>query len=178
MAIDLKPTPIVGVGAVTEPKAHAFLEHIIVYTSERELNGLFSELGVELRLSDTSDNISDPDTSILFDLIVDATDTVNQYVLTRHIGKELELSRNRWVRRRATIILADLLSQRRGNPEQFATMYERAIKDLESVERGSIQIPRLGQDAIDYANYVVDYRVRSDRQSAIIEPQEAFDLWF
>lgn len=103
-----------------------------VYTSEAEMQRLLSLEGVELRLDDLDDT-DDEQTEYLTEVIADATDVINAYLLQTYSASTMET--NRWIRSRATWIGCYFLSQRRGNPppEIFETRYSQ-ITDVESGE--------------------------------------------
>lgn len=123
------------------------------YTSEQEIAYVFSQLGVTLRVKDPLDEISDPLDPLIY-AIEDATDTINQYCLLRYTAEEL--AANRWVRKRATILACQSLSGRRGNPQQFAPQAERVLDELERVQSGNLDVPRLPKQIPSHTNLLID----------------------
>jgi hypothetical protein len=110
------------------------------YTSEDEIKRLASVSGVNLR---TSDLVGSNTTDYWTELVADATDIVNQYVLGLY--EEIDLADNRWVRTRASWIGLTQLCRRRGNPvpDSVLQRYEEIIEELLQVRDGFMQIPRL-----------------------------------
>ncbi len=128
-----------------------------VYSSQELMERLYSTVAVLLRLDDNDDGTID--TGLLQDVIDTATDKINQYLLPLYEAAAAEL--NLWVRRRATIIACWYLSQRRGNPAQFQSMYEEVIEELKAVNAMKLFIPRLPLSsnlAPGVSNYRVDDR--------------------
>lgn len=106
------------------------------------------------------------DNQMWVELIEEATDFVNQYAIWRYDAEDMVNSR--WVRSRATDILAYLLSQRRANPA-LAT-YETRFRDIEAelqrVEKGMLKIPRLpisGDLTPAMSNIKIDDRFRTKK---------------
>jgi hypothetical protein len=111
-----------------------------VYTSEDEISRLISAAGTNLRVGDLTSTML---TDYWTELIAEATDAVNQYVLWTY--EAADLADNRWVRARATWIGLVLLCRRRGNavPESIMQRYDEIIEELQMVLAGRLQIPRL-----------------------------------
>lgn len=133
---------------------------LYTYTSQDEIDSIFSELGVRLR---TEDKYSNKGPSLYMEDIIDeATDFVNQYCEWRYYPEDMAL--NRWVRRRASWIAAYMLSQRRGNPKQFTARFKQIIEELQMINEAKLQIPRLPLRAYfkpEVSNLVVEDRSRS-----------------
>lgn len=141
----------------TSPAGVETLE--FTYTSQPEIDSIFSELGVNLRLEDKYSNKGPA--LYLEDVIDEATDTINQYCEWRYYPEDM--AKNRWVRRRASWLAAYMLAQRRGNPKQFSTRHKQIIAELENINDAKLQIPRLPLRVYfvpEYANLVVDDRSR------------------
>lgn len=110
-----------------------------VYTTEAEIQRIWSPQGVLLRTDADEDGVSDD--GVITDAVYDATDTVNLYCETWYSPNDM--AENQWVRRNATWIAAHLISLLRGDPGYYHARYERCIEFLERVNEGKLQIPRL-----------------------------------
>lgn len=131
-----------------------------LYTSQAEMESLFGFLGVQLRLDDDDDEIvATPETEYLTDVMVEATDIINQHI--GWIYDDVELSESRWVRRRASWIACHLISKRRGNAKQFQEQFDQCMEDFREVELHRRWIPRK-KPKYDFApamsNLRIDYR--------------------
>ena len=127
-----------------------------VYTSQDEIDRLFSTVGVSLR---TDDLESIDLTAYWTELTEEVTETINQYAEMYYAPADLVTSR--WVRSRATWLGAHYLSMRRGNPALFLARYEDIITDLENVALGNVIIPSLPTRADmtpTMSNLIVDER--------------------
>ena len=94
-----------------------------VYTSQEEIERIYSEDGVYQQLADLIDN------EFLIELIERATSKVNQYLGGLYTYENLASSV--WIREKATYIACHFLSIRRGNPTLFQYQYEEALADLQ-----------------------------------------------
>jgi len=101
-------------------------------TSREEIERLYSTVGVTLRHEDG-------DSLIIDEIVLWASETVASYTLKHYNTSDLVASP--WARRRATILAAYYLSQRRGNPPQFLPEAKRVLEDLELVRSDKIIIP-------------------------------------
>ncbi len=110
-----------------------------LYTSQTEIERLMSIKSAELYVDDIGLGIAD-DPLIWTDVIEAATDTVNIYAQKYYT--ESVLANSAWVHRVATWIGAHYLTQRRGNPGAYETLYDEAIELLERIKSGDLQIPR------------------------------------
>ena len=110
------------------------------YTSQDEVERLFSTIGVSLRVADLGGTNR---TTYWTEVTEEATDIVNQYVLLYYDADDL--ANSRWVRYHATWIALVLLCRRRGNqvPQGIMDRYNEIIADLEMVRDGKMQIPRV-----------------------------------
>lgn len=125
-----------------------------LYTTNAEIERLYSVLGVQDRADDDYDGSAEDD--VMDDLCAWATDTVNLYVSERYDPQYL--ANNLWVRQAATVIAAWMLSQRRANPAQFTDWYDKIIELLEKIAAGTLDIPRMPARADSLpamSNYVI-----------------------
>ncbi|HUT88744.1 MAG TPA: phage protein Gp36 family protein [Thermoguttaceae bacterium] len=127
------------------------------YTSQAEIERIWSSAAALLRTDDNQDG--QPEAGVWDDIVAEATDAVN--FCCEKWYEPADMANNLWIRGAATRIGAYLLSQRRGDPGQYTSQYERVIADLEQVESGKKQVPRLAQRA-DFtpamSNLRVDHR--------------------
>lgn len=153
------------------------------YTSQAEMNRLFSVEGVDLR---TDHGVRE---AIVQDAIDNATDTINSYLLQQYTAADMADSL--WIRRRATLIACYFLSQERGNPEQFSARYERITNpdDGELVraaeQRNGFRVPRLtpsAQSIPTVTNYKVSdlyqtnkVRVKPENSTGTVYPNQHTD---
>jgi phage gp36-like protein len=134
-----------------------------LYTSQDEIERLMSVKSAELYVDDIGIGMAD-DPEIWTDVIDQATDTVNMYAQYYYEESVLELSS--WVRRTATWIAAHYLTQRRGNPGAYSSLYEQAIEYLERIKKGELQIPRAVLRSVmvpAMSNYTIDDRFRVNK---------------
>ena len=131
-------------------------------TSSAELERLFSQVGVELRTLDG-------DQTTIVDEIVDwVTETIASFTLHHYDTENLEASP--WARRRATILAAYYLSQRKGNPAQFVAEAKRVMEELELVRTNKILIPNVPVRAADVptiSSFRVDDRYLINKQRIV-----------
>lgn len=106
------------------------------YTSQAEIESLYSSEGVSLRIDDLTGSAL---TNFWTEWIADATTIIRSYCEGTYSDEDLSISH--WVRRRATWIAAYLMSQRRANPAQFQPRYEEIMEELERVRTGELTIP-------------------------------------
>jgi phage gp36-like protein len=112
------------------------------YTDRAAVERLLSAAGVRRRLDDGGDGQADAaESAALDDAIADATETVNYYLFSKYLPARLAASP--WVWRRATVLAAYALAQRRGNPapEPLAERAERAVEELEALADGPRVLP-------------------------------------
>jgi len=159
------------------------------YTSQTEIERLWSVTGALYRADDDSDGAAE--TNVWDDIVDEATDVVNLYILRWY--DEEYATNNKWVRRVASIIGAYLLSTRRGNPPQFESQYERVMAQLEQVGSGTFRIPRLPMRddfTPSMRNYRVDHRFRVPKIRTVqqistggvysgehVEPDYVYEWW-
>ena len=96
------------------------------FTSQEEIERIYSTLAVNLRVDDLSTNNK---TNLFNELVNLATSAVASYTLRYY--NNANLINAAWVRRRATIIAAYYLSMRRANGTQFGMEYQRVMEELE-----------------------------------------------
>ena len=129
-----------------------------LYTSRAEMEEIFSRLGIDSRIDDDqseavdspydfSRNVIQPNEETYLDaIILSATELFNQYLLSYYDAQLLVDSR--WIRSRCTWVACFLLSQRRGNPEQFTEQYNEILATIRQIAlgpgiNGNPQIPRI-----------------------------------
>lgn len=150
-------SPPTGLGAA--PVTSALGSYL---TSQGELERLYSQVGVELRTLDGND------TDILDEIIAWASETVASYTL--HHYDTTELLTSPWARRRATVLAAYYLSQRRGNPAQFVAEAKRVMEDLELVRTNKVLIPDARVRAADVpaiSSFRIDDRYWINKQRVV-----------
>jgi phage gp36-like protein len=138
------------------------------YTTQAEMDRLFSQLAREERVDDFGQGASN--TNVIDDMIEDATSTIDAYVLRFYDADVLVNAR--WVRRRATVFACHYLSQRRGNPALFTQWIDRIMKELEMIAQGKLIIPDVasrGDGIPSVTNYLMDARfgTKKDRVDLI-----------
>jgi len=143
-----------------------------LYTTEAEIDSIFSEDGVTFRFDDDGDDAISAgiEADSLADVIAEATDEVNFYTQTRYAAADL--ANNLWVRRAASYIAANLASARRGNPEQYADKVSRLRDRLQLVLDKKMHIPRMPiayDDTPGMSNLVVDDRFPKSKLRVEIE---------
>lgn len=106
------------------------------YSSQAEVYRLLGEYAVELMFDDYS---GDDKGYMWDDLLEDVDETIKMYVM-QHYDPDTLYSVD-WVRRRATVLAANIISQRRGNAELYHSRKERVYEELESVRNGHHRIP-------------------------------------
>ena len=130
------------------------------YTSQAEIERLLSTAGALARVDDDLDGSAE--SGVWEDVVDEATDEINFHC--EHLYEPSDMANNLWVRRRATLIGAYLLSQRRGDSGLYHERYQKLIEVLELVRDGKRQIPRLPTKD-DYtpamSNLRVDHRFGS-----------------
>jgi hypothetical protein len=117
-----------------------------LYTSREEVESIFGQTAVSLRLDDDeTGGVSEVEDDLFDDVIDEATDEINIYCHRYYAADQLYQSA--WVRRRCSWIAAALLSERRGNPGQFASRIATIYAMLERIRNGTYYIPRLPYSA-------------------------------
>lgn len=111
-----------------------------VYTSQDEIERLFSVVGVSLRVTDLGGQNRN---TYWTEVCSEATDIINQYCNVFYDADDL--ANSRWVRSRATWIALVLLCRRKGNspPAGIMNRYNEIMEELNKVLLGIFQIPRV-----------------------------------
>ena len=115
-------------------------------SSREEVESILSADGINLRIDDDLDGVTDGtsgsanDTEKLIDALVEASDEGYEN-LWRYTPENLCTSR--WVRRRCSYIAAYILSIRKGNPSLYEDKYHQYLKEFRMVRKGLKHIPRL-----------------------------------
>ncbi len=115
-------------------------------TSLAEMRRLYGRDAVQMRASDIpspTGPLTSDEVAAIQDCIDEASDECFARIGMWHDISDEATSNNLWLRRRATSIACYLLSMRRANPGQFTEKYERALADMDRVQRGELVIPRL-----------------------------------
>lgn len=106
------------------------------YTSQAEVYRLLGEYAVELMF----DDYSGEDKGYMWnDILTDVDETIKMYVM-QHYDPETLYTVD-WIRRKATILAANVISQRRGNAELYHSRKESVYEELQSVRNGHHRIP-------------------------------------
>lgn len=106
------------------------------YTSQSEVYRLAGEYMVELMMEDF---LSEDKGYIWSQFLQSADDTIAMYV-GQHYDPDT-LYENRWIRWRATKLVASSLSTRRGNHPLWPTETERVYEELNMIRDGRFHIP-------------------------------------
>lgn len=106
------------------------------YTSQAEVYRVLGKYAVALM----NEDFSYEDKGYLWnDFLLDADETIMMYV-NQHYDPDT-LYENNWIRRRATILVCNLLSQRRGANELYRARTERIYDELNSIRDSRFNIP-------------------------------------
>lgn len=141
-----------------------------LYTSRAEMASIFTTLALDTRVDDDrSETVSASEETLLEECIEEATDIFNAYLLPFYTDTNLALSR--WVRRRCSYVACYLLSQRRGNPAQFADRYAAILEEIQRIAKGpgingNPHIPRIPvrqDNRPSLSNLKIDNRYRRSK---------------
>lgn len=136
-----------------------------LYTSGTEIEQIYGRLAVDQRVNDNqAGTITQAEEEALNRIIVEATETINEYVLQFYAPADLY--RSHWVRRRASYLACHLLSIRQAESPQYQANYEQIIAELEAVADLKRRIPGIVCDAGHLpvlSNLVVDSRYDSTK---------------
>jgi hypothetical protein len=144
-------------------------------TSQAEMERLFGADAIMYRVDDNEDGTiaGTTESSILDDVMLEATDDVFMYLESRYATADLE--NNRYARRAATTLAVHYLSQRCGNPEQYVSSYNRIVERLKGINVGTFNLSRM-KTAHDekpvMSNLVVDDRYRRRKIREQIDTSE------
>ena len=131
-----------------------------LYTTREEIESIWSELGVDLRLDDSDDGmLSTVEESYLERAMEEATDEINGYLAGTYLPTVLVGSRR--VRRMASYLAAHALAIRRGNPGAFCDRRDEIMATLEQIRAGRLilpNVPKSGEFMPAVINYTVDRR--------------------
>ena len=137
---------VIGTPIGTAPVTPPGIAVPYYYTSQGEIERLFSQQGAASNVDDYMSDETPPSSDVVFqaavwdDVCCAATDEANLYLINFH--EPADLYGSRWVRTRTTWIACYYLSMRRGNPGYFKTLYEHAIDDFGKINE-SRPVPRL-----------------------------------
>lgn len=102
-------------------------------TTRKEMENLFSIMGIDLRLDEM------PNCKAVLDFfILDASSQVGLYIGQRYTLTDL--STNDFVRSITTWIACYRLSARKGNPTLFAGRYQEILEQLEQIKNGELPL--------------------------------------
>lgn len=104
------------------------------YSSQAEVLRVMGTMAEALLLEDATSK-----SAVWTDLLQDATDTIKMYVMQHYDPSTLNT--NKWIRRRATILVAQLLSTRRANPPLYTTRVDRVYEELDMIRDNRMRIP-------------------------------------
>ena len=104
------------------------------YTSQAEVLRIMGTMAEQLLLEDSTSR-----DLIWHNLLQDADDTIKMYVM-QHYDPETLYS-NGWIRRRATMLVANLLSNRRGSPPIYTSRVDRIYEELDLIRDNRMRIP-------------------------------------
>lgn len=126
------------------------------YSSQAEVYRLLGKTAADLIVSD---HTSEDKAYLWNDLLQDVDETISMYVL--HHYDPAQLYTNQWIRRRATLLACNLLSQRRGANELYRARTERIYEELNSIRDNRFiipgAIPRSWQGPV-VRNYIIQNR--------------------
>ncbi len=128
------------------------------YTSQTEVERLFSSLAVELRRDDFEDTDPEYD-NVLEEVLLQAHYEVKSII--NRVYSDANALLHPWIRKRATYIAAYFLSIRRGNDSQYFNEYFQALEDLEALVKGELFIDDLAANInslVTYCNISSDNR--------------------
>ncbi len=119
----------------------------LLLSSRPEVESIFSIDGIDLRIDDDDDGVTDGtggtanDTQLLIDALIEGSDDAYQKLLGNYEDVVLETST--WVRRRVSYIVCNIISIRKGNPAQYCEQAEKYMKAFVDIQHGREFIPRL-----------------------------------
>ncbi len=163
----------------------------LLLSSREEVESIFSTDGINLRIDDQDDGVTDGtggtnnDEAYLIDALIEASDEGYQRLLVKY--DDDVLAESLWVRRRVSYVACHLLSMRKGNPAQYVDMYDRYLASFDKVANGGF-VPRAkprGNFQPTMSNIVVDnwhtiqkVRVQVDSSEGPNDPKQFVDTVF
>ena len=133
------------------------LPNTTYYTSQAEVYRLLGIIASEL----LEDDLAAGDRNAIWDEILQQTTSTLDFYLHQYYTQAALISSD-WVRRKATILAANILSSRRGNPQHYRDDVDRAYNELDEVRSGRQTLPRVAE--IGYMGPVVrNYELESFR---------------
>jgi len=139
------------------PKFCVSIPSLDHYTSQAEVYRMLGNYAVDLMMDDTAGR----DNETWDDMLEDADETIKMYV-NQHYDPAI-LNTSTWVRRRATVLVSNIVSQRRGNPGLFNSRTDRVYEELNEIRRGRFHIPGIptrGYLGPVVRNYIMQNRFR------------------
>lgn len=106
------------------------------YSSSAEVYRVSGEYAIELMMEDY---LSEDKGYIWEQFLQSADDTIAMYVGQHY--DPTTLYSNKWIRARATWLVSNLLSQRRGNHQLFVSQIQRVYEELNMIRDGRFHIP-------------------------------------
>lgn len=112
---------------------------VVPYATRTELEHIWSEFGVDVRLDDDDDGVAQ--SGLVAAVLEEATVKVNYHLLARYSVATLAASA--WVKWAAANIAACLLARRRGNPipEAMQADCDEYLDALKEIKAGSTDLP-------------------------------------
>lgn len=151
----------------------------LLLSSREECESIFSIDGVDLRIDDDDDGVTDGtgdtanDTELLIDALIEGSDDAYQKLLSRYDADVLATST--WVRRRVSYLVCNIISIRKGNPAQYCAQAEKYMEMFQKVKLGLEFIPRLAPRA-DFAptmsNIAVDHWHSVQKLRVLVDASE------
>jgi hypothetical protein len=104
------------------------------YTSQAEVLRTMGTMAEQLLMEDVTTK------SLMWeDLLEEADDTIKMYVMQHY--NPATLYSNKWIRRRATILVAHIMSARRANPPVYTSRVDRVYDELNMIRDNRFRIP-------------------------------------
>jgi hypothetical protein len=126
------------------------------FTSQAEVLRIIGSFAGDLLTEDAG-----PVDTLWAEVIEDADETIAMYI--QHYYDPATHKTNGWLRRRATVLAANIISQRRGNNPLYVSRADRVYEQLSMIESGNTHIP----DSIPRARFapvVRNYTIQNRMQ--------------
>lgn len=136
MVYDSQTYYVSGTTSIATQNVTVSLPSTAYYTSQAEVLRVMGDFAESLLMDDAKSK-----NSVWKDVLEDVTDTINMYAM-QHYNLS-DLSTSKWIRRRATYLAANILSNRRGNPPLFTSRVERVYDELNEVRDNRFRIPNV-----------------------------------